>query len=59
MVGVGVCRARLLKSTCSFEDALADFQKILGMRPGHKTATKEVGLVQQAQQALTAAKASR
>jgi tetratricopeptide (TPR) repeat protein len=36
-------RGKLLRKTCRVDEAEQDFQKVLEMRPGQKTATSEVG----------------
>ena len=53
------CRGRLLRSICDFAAAEEDFERILELKPTHKGAAKELGLLQQGREALEQAVASK
>ena len=53
------CRGRLLRSTCDFAAAEEDFERILELKPSHKGAAKELGLLQKGRRALEEAVANK
>ena len=50
-----LCRGRLLRSTCAFDAALRDFDRLLELKPGHKGAVKELDKLRRASAALDSA----
>ena len=51
-------RARVHKATCSFAAAAGDLRALLDLRPGHKSATRELLEVDRGQEALAGATAA-
>ena len=49
------CRGRLLRSTCAFDAALRDFDRLLELRPGHKGAVRELDRLRRTSAALDSA----
>jgi hypothetical protein len=59
MVVFGGGRGRLQRDLCEFAAAESDFAAIEKLRPGHKTAAKELQSVRSAEKAMAAARAAR
>ena len=53
------CRGRLHRDLCEFAAAQSDFAAIDKLKPGHKTAAKELHSVRGAEKSMAAARAAR